>query len=326
MMFPLLMAATLAAAAPFQDTRGRFALELPEGWGLSPRFGDTDGMRFERRLSARMGGGVAHLSVQVRPELDPEAGARADAAALAAQGYQVRRGAARVGGQAALRVTAERGGQVIRDDHIPGFMLRLEVAARDRRAVSKEVKAILRSFRARGAAPAAPKPPPAPAPGALEGRFESDVGTVLSLDGQGGFQLGASAGRYVVRGDALTLTPDGGAAQTFRYQLDGEVLVLTAPALTQPMRYRRQAPPRSASPAGAWRTAGPDGELRLTLHPDGHFELAGQTGQWMVETPWLRLRRSDTEVVSYHFTLSDQTLRLSGGDLDDEVAFTRVRP
>ncbi|MCA9548669.1 MAG: hypothetical protein KC933_01455 [Myxococcales bacterium] len=334
-MFPLLLAASLAVGLPYQDTRGRFALELPEGWALAPRFGDTDGMRFERRLSARVGGGVAHLTVHARPDLDPRAQARAEAAELRAAGYRVKEGRAKVGGQAALRVTAERGGEVIRDDHVPGFRIRLEVQGRQLRPVSREVKAILRSFRAGAPASRPPDedveaPPPPPAPRAdLVGRYESDVGTVLELDAQGGFRLGGSAGRYQIRGDSLTLAPTGGKTLTFTFRLSADALVLSAPALKAPMVYRRAAASeggRGGSPAGRWRAAGPDGPVELLLSPDGRFELAGQQGQWVVDAGMLRMRRSETEVVSYRFTLSDHALRLSDGDLDDEVTFQRVRP
>ena len=39
-----------AAAEPYQDTKNRYTLELPDGWTLKPIFGRADSVRFERKL------------------------------------------------------------------------------------------------------------------------------------------------------------------------------------------------------------------------------------------------------------------------------------
>ena len=37
-------------AEPYQDTKNRYTLEIPEGWTLAPIFGRPDSARFQRKL------------------------------------------------------------------------------------------------------------------------------------------------------------------------------------------------------------------------------------------------------------------------------------
>lgn len=333
---PLLLA--LCAGAPYADTRGRFALTLPDGWTLAPRFGDTSGMRFARTLAARRGGRTAHLGVEVREE--GAAGWPAQTAQrLADEGFSTRERPGRVGGRRAVRVTATRGSERIDcrflDDEGVGFRLCLEGEVVDLRLLREEVKVILRSFRG-PPAPSADPPMDAPAPErpaptgevprALLGAFESGAGTVLVLEAEGRYRLGDSRGRFEVQGQLLELRPERGAPVAFTYEVDPEGLTLRSARLSAPARYRRRgaADPPELSPAriaGRWQS----GEVVLVLEAGGAFSLGSEEGQWMLEDGLLRLRRKNGDTVSYSATLKSGTLRVSGADLDRTVTFRRVR-
>ena len=60
-MQTLVLVASLLVAAPFQDTQGRFTVDLPAGWVFAPQPGDTGGAYFRKNLE----GMIANATVRV---------------------------------------------------------------------------------------------------------------------------------------------------------------------------------------------------------------------------------------------------------------------
>lgn len=330
----LFLCSALAAATPYADTQGRFFLSLEDGWELSPRFGETEGMRFSRALPARHGGGRVYFEVEVREDLSAPDWSEVSMSTLERQGHSTHRGASRVGARSAQRVTARRDKHKVRCDYVQAgaraYRLCLEGGARDLRVVNDDVQAMLTSFRAESDGKARPSVKVAPSSGPsapegsavdLSGHYKSEAGVIFELNPRGHFRLGSLEGSYEVQGDLLTLRPDQGKETTFRFSMQAGTLSLLSSRLGAPARYRRIESAGSSSgggsPVGTWQA----GEVKLVLRKDGTFVLGADEGKWECEKDVLRLRKKNGEVVGYTYSLTHGSLRLSGGDLDDPVRF-----
>ncbi len=344
----LVVAAALAGlgAAPYEDARRGFRLELPDGWALAPRFGETQAMVFTREVRTRRDRGLVSLTVR------SEAGhptftafVEAQERALSAQPGFARLGERRapLGGSPALlreyRAELAPGEEKrLRAYFLPApdraYLALVEGRARDLERVDKELAVALASFRTLGVSAPPPPPPPRaePGPGAVAGRWENDDGLVLVLGSDGGFVLGELTGRFELDDRTLTLVIPGQGREPFGYTLDATAgtLVLESSNLEAPMTYRRRgagqaAPaPRAAAPAGGlagdWRA----GEaVVLRLGADGRFELGSHRGTWSAEGALLRLDRGGGEVISYRHRLEGAELVLEGADLDAPLRLTR---
>ncbi len=322
-----------AAAAPYTDTQQRFSLTLPEGWGLAPRFGQTEGMRFSRKLADRHGAGQVFIGIEAREQVGVSEWIRSSSQNLTAAGHKVRPSDSQVGGRPSRRVRAVKGRAVIRCDYLPAgawvFRLCVQGTRRDLRLVESDVKVMLQSFRPKvGADPSADVPiaPLAPTPIAapLLGRFKSDAGSILQLHRDGRFALGPAEGVFEAQDDLLVLITAKGKRIEFRYVLSRGTLTLTSSRLGKPAVYQRIKARASADPielTGTWGGAG----TKLVLKPDGNFTLGAHEGKWVAEGDKLRLRRRSGEVVSYKYRLSSEGLALSGGDLDDVIRLKAQR-
>lgn len=336
MLSVLIISAALTASAPYEDTQGRFTLTLAPSWALAPRFGQTEGMRFARTLAERHGGQTVYLEVEAREQGEASSWAERSAAALRRQGHSVRRTPSRIGGRAGLRVRAKKGRHHIRCDYLqaPELAYRLcaEGSQRDLRVVAEDLKRMLGSFQLGGGrVESASRPEPSPPSSAarpsspIEGRFVGTTGTVFELKPGRKFTLGSASGTYTAQDGLLRLSLKQGKEISFRYTLQGDLLTLTSTKLGKPATYRRS---RAAAPAegggrlpGAWQA----GSIRLVLKGDGSFSLGDDEGKWVAEQGHLRLRKKSGDVVSYLFTVTQDALHLSGGDLDDPVKLTRAR-
>jgi len=78
-----------------------------------------------------------------------------------------------------------------------------------------------------------------------------------------------------------------------------------------------------ASLAGEWSCRIGQSERRLRLTEDGQFEIGEKTGSYHVTGNALTLQTEDGPV-TYQFTLSAKELTLLGGDLAEQLKFTRV--
>ncbi len=345
-------------AAPYEDPRRGFRVELPQGWALAPRFGDTQGMVFARTARTRRDSGLVHLMVRAEstaPTFTAFVAAMEEGLAGQPGFARVKEHKGRLAGQPALvrEYRASVGEDLekrIVAHYVPAggrfFLVQYEGRARDVERVQGELKAMLDSFAvldvAGGPAPRSSPVPAAVDEEALVGRWENDDGLVLVLGSDRGFVLGELGGRFEVDARTLTLVIPGKGRELFTFTLDAAAgtLVLESPNLDAPMTYRRDgarreklerpssAPaPASSSPEaglrGRWRAAA---GVELFLGSDGAFVLGPHRGRWSVEGSTLRLARSGAEVLSYRFRREGPALLLEGGDLDAALTFQRVSP
>lgn len=335
----LALACLVAAARPYEDTRHRFSLRLPEGWRLAPRFGDLYGMSFERSLPEQ-GGRVASLTVHADPipaSSLPEFADRVESEWGGSGSTRVSEKKGQVGKQPALirelEVNDARGARRARSYFFEAngrfFHVRLEAPLASLRALDREVDGVLSSFRPGAAAAAAA---PRAADPRFLGRWVGAGGVVLALDGDGGFVLGNRAGTFTLQGATLRLQVPGKAAIAFEVELGGggQALTLRSPSLPEPAVYRRaseKAPSEPGAPAdrldGRWAAQGPQGELLLVLARDGAFRLGPLIGRWEASDGRLTLRGARGESVIYRFELTDRGLTLTGGDLEAPLLFRR---
>src|SRR5262249_4273721 len=132
---------------------------------------------------------------------------------------------------------------------------------------------------------------------------------------------------------------------TFAHDTAAGTLTLTSANLGEPMVYHRISGSASAKKEkdddkkgekpsdkalsakvlhGRWSTPTPNGTLDLDLRADKSFTMAAMHGAWVIKGDRLSLKRSPKEVIEYRARMEGEKLLLSGGDLDEEVAFSRV--
>ncbi|MCK6552920.1 hypothetical protein L6R52_44260, partial [Myxococcota bacterium] len=251
-----------ASAAPYEDTRRRFSLELPSGWGLAPQFGDTSGMVFQKKVVARRATTLAILVVR----LDDYAATdvtdyanKMEAELKGLPGYKrIAERSALVGGKPALvrelRVLASKEPKIEKtivahfvEASGHHYMLHFESTSADLHRFQDDLAAILASFRPQLVASAPREPigraeldPRGPAPN-LAGRWMNDDGLVLVLGGDGSFALAEASGRYEIKDGALTLIIPGQGRESFTFTHDdvAGTLTLASANLGDPMVYRR---------------------------------------------------------------------------------------
>lgn len=349
----VLFAALLCAAKPYEDTRHRFTVELPETWALTPQFGDTSGMVFQRSIGVRQRESLATLIIHVdsAPASDAKEYADAHEKALRAQPSLARKneGAVTVGGNAALfreyRAMAGKKPKIektIRAHFLEAaghhYLIHIESPSRDFAKIEADLAKILASFtpkagggddRGREAIriDAATAPP-------INGRWVNDDGLLMVLGGDGSFALAEATGRYEVKENTLTMIIPGQGRESFTFVFDGVAgtLTLSSDNLGTPMIYRR-APAGSSKPskdpsqdgalAGKWITPTANGPLIMELRANRTFSMGASNGQWTNTAKTLTLIKSGSESVTYNFQRDGDRLALSGGDLEVEVVFSR---
>ncbi|MBI4816133.1 MAG: hypothetical protein HY791_07745 [Deltaproteobacteria bacterium] len=311
-------------AKPYEDTRGRFTLDVAAGWRIEPRFGDTAGMVFVRDVE--LGDGKQKVSLSVEAD-----GAVVDSTWDLADRIEAREGLGRrqreapdqVGKLAGLMREYDRGSALVRvwyavADRRP-IVVRFEASTRAAPKAEREVARMIESLVVVGSKPEGPR---------LAGRFVSDGGVVLELGDDGSVSFGGREGRFKVNDELLTLELAGGKARQFRFELSGDRLSLSSPELPKPAVYRRraadaeQAKPRSV--AGRWRFKGPRGELFIELEYSGAFVLGPMKGQWELKGDELALLGPKGQKIRYRAVLKVDLLELAGGDLDKPLKLRRA--
>jgi hypothetical protein len=334
-------------ARPYEDTKQRFSLEVPEAWRLAPRFGDLAGMTFERRLEALGARDVAVLTVHV----DPLAASHLDEFVRRVEADEGATGpaeerAATVAGRPARVRERKVGERVVRgyffDARGRYFHLRLEVPELTLRAVEAELAPMLASFTpgvGGGKAPAfgggadtapAASSPSAPAARpvsrggsrAIVGRWRSPSGARLELGADGRFRMGSRQGTYSLSASQLVLDVPGKDPITLAWSLadEGRALTISGEALREPARYRRDDDAERGL-AGRWIAT--RGRVELDLGADGHFTFGPLEGTWSEAEDHIVLRSARGDSVTYRATLDDDTLQLSGGDLEQPLVLRR---
>ncbi len=358
----LLVAVSVVAARPYEDTKGRFRITLAEKWELMPQFGDMAGMTFRRVLKTARGEAPAILLVHMDSVSASDAKAYAD---TVEQELKVQPGFSRlddkpamVGGKPALlreykmlaskkpkiekRVRSyflETGGHV--------YELHFESTSQDFRRVEKDVEDMIATFVPLGGSVEKEKQGDAAVeavkPRSIAGRWINADKLVMVLGDDGTFALAEASGRYEVKGDQLTMIIPGQGRESFSFVHDAGAgtLTLSSANLGEPMVYRRISGAASAKKddsadktetseklsakalLGRWSTSTPSGPLVLDLRYDGGFTMGTMQGTWSVRGDHLVLKRSATESIDYRARIDGGRLCLSGGDLDEEVAFRR---
>lgn len=350
----LILTGRLASAAPFEDSRRRFRVELPEAWVIAPQFGDVNGMVFQKKVTGRRGTSLATLIIHsdaFGADSEREAADRAEEGLRSQPGFQrVEERPVMVGGQPALlrvlRTSLAKKPKL--DKQIEGYflqarghvyMLHFESPAPDFTKLRPDIDAILASFVALAAAGGGSAEPigglalEAPPP-KLAGRWINDDGLVLVLADDGSFALAEAAGRYELKNGTLTLIiPDQGRESfSFEHDAGAGTLTLSSPNLDAPMTYRRaragaaqaSAPGTAAGPLlGRWTTPTPGGPLVLQLEASGDYSMGGSRGRWSVSRDTLSLSAGGGAPIVYRWKVEDGRLLLEGGDLDTPVSFTR---
>jgi hypothetical protein len=346
----VLAALSLIAAKPYEDTRHRFRVELPDAWQLSPQFGDTHGMVFQRSVGARHRKSLATLIIHVDsvPASDAKAYADAHEKALETQpGFERKsEGATTIGGLPALvreyKSFASKKQEIEKKmrAHVleaagHHYLIHVETTARDFNKIESDLKTILKSFTPSAGEkkdPVSMKIEETLETPILAGRWTNDDGLVMVLGGDGSFALAEAVGRYEVKDNVLTMIIPGQGRESFTFVLDGiaGTLTLSSPNLGSPMTYRRggNAPARTSGDdakdlAGKWITPTANGPLVLELRKDKSFTMGSSSGQWAAGANRLTLIKGGAETVSYIFRREGDRLALSGGDLEVEVVFTR---
>lgn len=331
--FVLLAGASLvlAGSTPYEDTKQRFSLRLPEKWRLTPRFGDLWGMTFERTLEAGMSTALT-VHVDPVPAVDLPGFAEAAERSWASNGPSTPVSAERatVAGRPAIVRDSDQAGRRVRAYYLEAgghyYHLRFEVSPALARTIEPEWGRILASFQpgagppARGAAATARAPSDAIPPGLL-GTWRGKSGVTLVLKGERTFSMGGLKGRYTLEDDVLVLVVPGRSPLRFTVALDGDTLSLSAPSLAEPATYTR-APADEGTLGGVWKTEG--GGTSLALSSGGKFEMGPLAGRWEASEDRLVLRGDRGEEVTYRYSLEGGVLTLSGGDLESPLVFRRA--
>lgn len=338
----LLLAAFPAAAKPYTDTKKRFSLEQPDGWGLAPLPGDTSGMIFRKTVDGIPG----TLRVSVRP-IDPGETPKQTLDALenamkAELGYQPGSDLpTSVGLLPAMRRTfsvyASGDARTVRAIEVIALhaygsvhLLHFETLQNKRSVYTRDLDKMIASYQA------------------LLGKdtYATLIGTWINLGGgpdlileeDGRFQLGPLKGGYQADGGKMALhVADGG--EVYRYLLVDNLLTLSSANLGDDMRFKRSGAQRVRSEQaktvagpltreqliGTWRVidAASTDVMKMQLGSTGSVAFGGLSGRWRYSTGRLTITSTQNVEVTYSASLTDGKLVLGGGDLDRDLTLVR---
>jgi hypothetical protein len=353
-----------ALAKPYDDTQGRFSLDLPDAWRMEPRFGDVFGMSWKRDV----GSGRGALGLVVHVDTDHAVDLKAMVQAVENEHLRtlvrLDKRLADVGGRHALLLefgakSKDEGAARVRAYFIEAgghrYHVELDGPANELRRADGELDGILKSFRTKGGgasdterAPVSKKPLDS---ALIVGRWVNDDDLVMMLHADGSFVLGDAKGHYEVVGHTLTFVLPGQGRETFTFVLDDTTNVLTVSSsnLDKPIAYRRTSAPRdpdaeSASdpppedavkpepkPSAAYPEAligrwrtSGQAGVVLELGSSGEFVMGRMKGRWSVDGERLILSSEQGDKIAYRFEAKGGALRLSGGDLDQARTFRKI--
>ncbi len=99
------------------------------------------------------------------------------------------------------------------------------------------------------------------------------------------------------------------------------VLILAPTVTDAQTKARRESPEIS----GTWRTQTPDGPKEIIVRPDSSVSFGEEIVRWRLVSDTIYMAFGD-EWVGYLAVRKDNTLTLSGGDLEEPVDLTWVGP
>ena len=338
----VLLAAAPAFAKPYTDTKKRFALEQPDGWGLAPLPGDTTGMIFRKTVDGIPG----TLRVSVRPinpsETPKQTLDELENALKAELGYKPGGDLPTSVGllpanRRTFSVYASGDSRTVRAIEVIALhayghvhLLHFETLQNKRSVFTRDLDKMIASYEA------------------MVGKdtYATLIGTWINLGGgpdlvleeDGRFQLGPLKGGYQADGGKMALrVSDGG--EVYRYVLVDNLLTLSSPNLGDDMRFKRSgaqrvkvdAPKAVLGPLtreqliGTWRvvdSASTD-VLKMQLSSTGSVAFGGLSGRWRYSTGRLTITSTQNIEVTYSASLTDGKLVLGGGDLDRDLTLVR---
>lgn len=295
----------LMVAAPverYEDPKGRFAFDVAPEFALSPRFGETRGIRFRHSEGA-------DFEVLVLKQPCSDEGAPVPTS----------RGTEQKWGWG-------KGCLLVRIEAAPSLRRRL------RGALQAMTESLLSSKSTPKKEPQQQSPaPPAQQQGSLVGTWQSEQGPPLRFERRR-FEWGPVSGRWRSVSEQPPTVEMRAGEQVFRlrWRLQDDQLILFGPRLKRPRRFQRVKASGREAPAstslrpknlhGRWRSK----NLELQLHSDGRFVLGPWKGQWSLEPPHLRLQASPVDFIEYRIELAGTSLSLEGADLDQPIVLRRV--
>ena len=333
---------------PYVDTKNRFEVALAPGWDLAPIPGDTTGMKFMRKVN----GVPASLYVQVEKTAPGQT--VKDTLDKAERRYKVDLGYnpgtdsdVEVNGVPATKrtltvyasgdKTTVRAVEIIAV-HAFGYAhtLHFETLERSKKTFARDLERMTTTF-----VPIVGKA----VSGVLGGVWlNTQGGPDLTLDDDGAFTMGPLRGGWQADGGKLVLKIPAGA-ESYRYVLNDDTLILSSSNLDRDMLFRRSSTPRrtiAASTAdktpkardtalskeelyGSWVVADPKDTdpLRLQLASSGSVSFGGLSGRWRYSTGRITIQSTAGETMTYACSMTAGQLVLSSGDLDEPLTLRR---
>jgi hypothetical protein len=94
--------------------------------------------------------------------------------------------------------------------------------------------------------------------------------------------------------------------------------------LTIPLAAQVSATPQQNKIHGTWYHHSSNEEFTLILRPDGSGELDDEVIKYKIEKNTIVMTATENnEILVYKFTLHENSLTISGGDLETPIAFVR---
>ena len=267
-----LILALALLGSPFQDIHKRFNLDLPAGWKYIPQPGDTRGAVFHKNLE----GVPAHLNIRsLKVPVGSSAGDVADSLLATMQyepGYRLLANDMDfLGGMPGHRIryvidiNGDRVWQKMVEDRFlvegkRAWVVHFETIAEAFSSFEEDLTKVSSTF----ALGATSDSSGGSQRGALSGRktvsklvgrwqMVAQPTVVFEMKKDGSFDLAGHKGSWSNRGGKLITMPDGGGEESFNWQIDGNLLLLSGVHLTTPIQYRRIRAIGSGGIYGRWQ-------------------------------------------------------------------------
>ena len=170
---------------------------------------------------------------------------------------------------------------------------------------------------------------------------EVGQGTNMILKNNNDFEMAHLRGQYTADGGKIVLHLPSGR-ETFRYQVQDRTLSLFNSNLSEPQIFKRVALLATKKPSipttkaktikrmqlyGKWRVVDQalSEPLTLFLSPTGTMAFGPMHGRWKYEHFRLTLTSVNGTERVYHLSLDGTRMRMSGGDLEDEIILVRAK-
>jgi hypothetical protein len=336
---PIALMTALTVATPFTDTRGRFQLDLPNGWQFAPQPGDVTGAAFQRKL----GDEIANFAVRVTPVSDTTTLAefvrRLSSSITSDPSYSlVNETTTQLAGLTVLKrryTLALKGAKgsselvKLAEDAFSvqagvGYVVHAETMEDSWAKFAGDFERLTASLRFSSVDPNTPSP----FPKELCGRWlmSGTTDTIFELRSDGTFDLAGTTGAWRVSGDKMMTQPVGGGREVFVWRLVNGELEVTNENLGGSIRYRRfdGALPLESLPkptlTGVWKAK----KHKLEIKGNKEVVLDGVAGTYTEADGLLimRLGKNRKQVVA-GYLLNGNKLTLTQDRFGSGMTFDR---